>query len=89
VYDYDSGSITGQKSDWIGTFRIFFQFHLVEDRIRSSRWYGDEFIEDKCHWLNIAYIFTPKTNSTHTLIDGPLNLYAKEKIQCNFGPSKT
>ena len=22
VYDYDSGSIIGQKSDWIGTFRI-------------------------------------------------------------------
>ncbi|XDV31036.1 hypothetical protein PO909_033813 [Leuciscus waleckii] len=30
VYDYDSGSITGQKSDWIRTFRIFIQFHLVE-----------------------------------------------------------
>jgi len=32
VYDYDSGSISGQKSDWIRTFRIFIQFHLVEDR---------------------------------------------------------
>jgi len=29
VYDYDPGSITGQKSHWIRTFRILIQFHLV------------------------------------------------------------
>jgi len=29
---YDLSSITGQRSNWIGTFRIFIKFHLVEDR---------------------------------------------------------
>jgi len=27
MYDYDSGNITGQKSDWIRTLTIFIQFH--------------------------------------------------------------
>ena len=30
VYDYDLGSILGQKSDWIGTFRILSSFIWLE-----------------------------------------------------------
>jgi len=32
VYDYDSGSISSQKSYWIRTFRILIMFHLIGSR---------------------------------------------------------
>jgi len=42
VYDYDSGSITGQKSDWIGAFRIFVftvgSGHVFSRPIQTSQW---------------------------------------------------
>ncbi|XDV47132.1 hypothetical protein PO909_016837 [Leuciscus waleckii] len=38
VYDYDSGSITGQKSDWIRTFRILYSFIWWEVRVITPVW---------------------------------------------------
>jgi len=38
VYDYDSDSSTGQKSDWIRTLRIFIQFCLVITPVSVHSW---------------------------------------------------
>ena len=62
VYDYDSGTIIGQKSDWIGTFII-----LSSSIWLKSRQYGDGFVEDQCRWLSCRWGLHRGESSWHNL----------------------